>query len=49
MLKVVRTLVICSLLIAGAVSPVVAADHAHTGAVTASGIHVNDTTDGHTP
>jgi Spy/CpxP family protein refolding chaperone len=47
--KVLRTLIICSLLIVGATAPAVAAGHSHTASVTAHGGHTNGTPDGHIP
>lgn len=47
--RILRTLVICSLLIIGAVSPAVAAGQSGEGSVAAHGVHTNGTTDGHSP
>lgn len=47
--KVVRTLVICSLLIVGAAAPAVAAGGSQAEAATAHSVHINGTTDGHVP
>lgn len=49
MQRIVKALVVCSLLIAAAVSPAVAASQPHEGAVTAHGVHVTGTPEGHTP
>jgi hypothetical protein len=46
--KVVRTLVICSLLMIGAAAPAVAAGDSQAEA-TAHSVHINGTTDGHVP
>jgi hypothetical protein len=47
--RIIRTLVVCSLLIAGAVSPAVAFGQSQAGAVTTQSVHITDTTDGHSP
>ncbi len=47
--KVIRTLIVCSLLMFGAAAPAMAFGQSHTDAVTAHGIHINDTKDGHVP
>lgn len=48
--RVLKTLLICSLLIAGAVSPAVAAgSHGPDAAATAHGTHFTGPPDGHTP
>lgn len=49
MQRIFKALIVCSLLIAGAVSPAVAAGQAHEGAVSAHGVHVTGTPEGHTP
>ncbi|MFC4494439.1 hypothetical protein ACFPA8_09875 [Streptomyces ovatisporus] len=47
--KILKALMVCSLLIAGAVAPAAAAELSQSQAVTAHGVHTNGTTEGHTP
>ncbi|SCK07831.1 hypothetical protein H180DRAFT_00315 [Streptomyces sp. WMMB 322] len=47
--KVLRTLIICSLLMAGAVSPAVAAGTSPSDVTSAQSVHINDNRDEHTP
>ncbi|GGO45988.1 hypothetical protein H181DRAFT_03511 [Streptomyces sp. WMMB 714] len=45
--RILKALVVCSLLIGAAVAPAVAAEEPQT--TTAHGVHTNGTTEGHTP
>jgi hypothetical protein len=46
--RILRTLVVCSLLILGAASPAVAAG-SQDGGVAVHDVHITGTTDGHSP
>jgi hypothetical protein len=47
--KLLRTLIICSLLVAGAVSPAVATAAPHPGTVSVQDVHDSGTDEEHTP
>lgn len=49
MRRIFQTLIVCTLLIAGAATPALAAGHSHEDAVSAQSIHLSAATDGHTP